>query len=129
MTDNNETSCLTVPRINTITLVTEVHIVAPFQMTWNPETFVVVEIHMKGMECSSIIFYNVRESSSDCEMEKTDGVFGQLLTSVPHNKGNICHYKLPFECKAGDGLCEFRGALVVNNMEADSVEICEFKQG
>ena len=127
VTDKNESSCLNVTRLNTITLIAELHIAVPSQMT--PDKFGVIAIQMNGMGCSSVIFYRVRKTSSDCQMKKTDGEVGQLLSSVPNSNKNIFYYQIPVECHWWDDWCKFDGVLAVKNMESDSVEICELNMG
>ena len=62
-------------------------------------------------------------------MKKTDEEVGQLLSSVPNSKKNICYYQLPVECDWSGDWCKFDGVLAIQNTESDSVEICELKQG
>ena len=127
LTDKNESSCLNVARLNTITLVTELNITVPSQMT--PDKFVVIAIQMNDMKCTSILFYKVLKASSDCRIKKTDDEVGKLLSSIPNSKKSTCYYQLPVECDWSGDRCKFDGVLTIQNMESDSVEICELKQG
>ena len=60
-----------------MTLVAELNITVPFQTT--PDKFAVIAIQMNGVGCTSVIFYKVRKTSSDCQMKKTDGEVGQYF--------------------------------------------------
>ena len=84
---------------------------------------------MNDMRCTSILLYKVLKASSDCQIKKTDGEVGQLLSSVPNSSKNICYYQVPVECYWWSEWCKFDGVLAVKNMKSDFVEICELKQG
>ena len=127
LTDKNESSCLNIAGLNTITLVTELDIAVPFQTT--PDKFVVIAIQMNDMRCTSILLYNVLKASSDCQIKKTDGEGGQLLSSIPNRNKSTCYYQVPVECHWWGDWCKFDGVLAVKNMESDSVEICELNMG
>ena len=129
MMDKNESTCLNVTRPNmTLSLLAAVNVKVPFEYV--PDQYFVTEILMNGLECNtSVVFYNVGETTSSCAKKKTQGEVGQLLPGVPNSKTNVCYYELPVECEDGDDWCEFDGVLAVNNPKGESVEICEFNQG
>ena len=129
MSDKNESTCLNVTRPNmTLSLIAAVNIRVPFEYV--PDQYIVMEIMMNGLECNtSVVFYNVGETTSNCAKKNTHGEVGQLLSAVSNSNTNICYYELRVECEGGDNWCEFDGVLVVNNTKGESVEICEFNQG
>ena len=127
MSDKNESTCLNVTRPNmTLSLITNVNVKVPFEYV--PDQYFVTEIMINGLECNtSMVFYNVGETTFNCAKKKTQGEVGELLSAVPNS--NVCYYKLPVECEDRDDWCVFEGVLVVNNTKGESVEICEFNQG
>ena len=129
MSDKNESTCLNVTRPNmTLSLIAEINIRVPF--VYVPDQYFVMEILMNGLECNtSVVFYNIGETTSNCAKKKTQGEVGQLLSAVPNSNTNVCYYELPVECEDGDNWCVFEGVLAMNNPNGESVEICEFNQG
>ena len=129
MSDKNESTCLNVTRPNmTLSLIAAVNVKVPFEYV--PDQYFVSEIMMNGLECNtSVVFYNVGETTPSCAKKKTQGEMGQLLSAVNNSNTNVCYYKLPVACEDGDNWCEFDGVLAVNNTKGESVEICEFNQG
>ena len=129
MMDKNESTCLNVTRPNmTLSLIAELNVVAPSESV--PDQYFVMEIMMNGLECNtSVVFYNVGGTTSNCAKKKTQGEVGQLLSAVPNSNTNICYYELPVECEDRDDWCEFDSVLAMNNPKGESVEICEFNQG
>ena len=127
LSDKNESTCLNVTRSNiTPSLIAQLHVEVPVENV--PEEYFLIKIITKGLKCnSSIAFYKLGETMSDCHMKETQGKVGQLFWVVPNM--STCYFRIPVECEARDDFCQFNGVLVVSNTKGKSAEICELTQG
>ena len=127
MRDSNKSTCLNVTRSNvTPSLIAQLHMEVPVENV--PDEYLVIKVVANGLTCnSSIVFYKVGGTMSDCHMKETQGKVGQSFWVVPNM--STCYFRIPVECGNRDDFCQFNGVLVVSNTKGESAEICELTQG
>ena len=124
ISDLDESTCLSVPRFNSIQLIAEIKIRVLSESVSDNSVIVNVQMLPTG-HCDNIMFMK-SATGNTCEQNgKTEGEIGQLIATIPDSTS--CYYKIPVECRRS--VCAIRGYLAIQNNATVQIKICGIQQG
>ena len=124
ITDNNASTCLTIPNKKPFQLVAEFTINIPIDNESNNRVIIEVQLSSDNI-CESIMFLNLSPFNTCTPAQKAEVGIGEILQGSIAN--HTCYYKVPVVCHTD--FCEAHGYLAFKTNVSVEIELCELGQG
>ena len=124
ITDNNRSTCLTIPNKKPVQLVAEMTVNIPFNNA--SDNYVVIEIQLSSVDiCENIMFMNLSPLDTCTPAQKVEAAFEEILPRSIANQS--CYFKVPLVCQTD--FCEAHVYLAFKNNASVKIKLCEVRQG
>ena len=124
ITDNNTSTCLTIPNEKPVQLVAEFTVNTSINNF--SDDFVIIEIQLSSDNmCENIILLNLSPLNTCTPAQKAEAVSAEILQGP--TSSHTCYYKVPVVCHTN--FCVAHGYLAFKNNGSVEIGLCELGQG